>query len=160
MNLEILLDSNSIHFLYKNLNVLRETKDNFSFYILPSQEREINGQLGVEKHKTLKNTLNIYNVEKTPGVFFLNVPNINVSSYFVDSKIAEKIRTVLLKHNCMHIGTSNFMADFDIAYSAFINKYTVLTNDGAGKKDGLYRALKELNIACLSHNEFEKLICF
>ena len=155
--MKILLDSNSIPFLYKYREEIK-TYENFVFYILPSQKREIEKQLGTNKKQILKDTIKIHDVEATAGVFFLNVPNVNVPSYFVNGKTEKHFKQVLLQHNCLHKGQENFLADFDIAYSAFCNKYVVLTNDGAGKKDGLYKALKELNIECLSHEEFLKML--
>ena len=146
-----------IPFIYDNIETIKKI-DNIDFYILPSQENEIDKHLGIRKHKILKDTLKIYKVKQTAGVFFLNVFNINVPRYFVDTNTEKTIKNTLLVHNCNHKGQENFMADFDIAYSAYCNDYTVLTNDGAGKKDGLYRALKELNIQCLSHEEFKSFI--
>lgn len=156
--MNILLDSNSIYFIYQNLLLIQNKTKDINFFYLPSQEIEINKIMSPNKLKLLMETLDLCQATPTAGVFMLNTPGINVERYFVNSSTSDTFKTILKKHNCNHKGQENFMADFDIAYSAMCNKYVVLTNDGAGKKDGLYKALKELNIKCLSHDEFKKLL--
>ena len=85
----------------------------------------------------------------------LNAPCINRNCLFPNNVLAENIKQVLIKHGCKKNNREeNFNHDLNLAISGYLNNYIILTNDGAKNKKGLYKALKELNIQCLSHSEF------
>lgn len=158
---KILLDCNSFDFIQKHITEIDERKSIFEFYYIWSQEIELNNIKELSKRIMLNEIKEQYS-QQTAGVFMLNVPCLNVPSYFIKKELYDKVRLCLEKYHCKkHNKENNFINDLNLAISAYLNKYAVLTNDGAWKnkdeykKQGLLPALKELNIECYSHKEFE-----
>ena len=152
--MNILLDSNSFNFLYDNQDNIKKGKTNLNFFYILSQEKELNKIKNLElKHKLIEIKCTYAN--ETAGAFMLNAPCINRNCLFPNDVLVDNIKQVLTKHGCKKNNREeNFNHDLNLAISGYLNNYVILTNDGAKNKNGLYKALKELNIQSLSHTEF------
>lgn len=152
--MNILLDSNSFNFLFDNQDKIKKIKTNLKFFYILSQELELNKIKNFELKQKLIEIKCTYTNEKA-GLFMLNAPCINRNCLFPNNVLVENIKQVLIKHGCKKNNREeNFNHDLNLAISGYLNNCIILTNDGAKNKKGLYKALKELNIQCLSHSEF------
>ncbi len=157
--MKILLDNNSFDFILHNEKMIQQVQSNFEFYYILSQEIELEKINNLSKKMKLKEIKSTFSQE-TAGVFMINAPCLNRQCYFVEQSIQNKIEKILIKHGCKKNNRQeNFMHDLNLAITAYINKYTVLTNDGNNKKqEGLLSALRELEIDCFSHDDFNSLL--
>lgn len=162
--MNILLDNNTFDFLLENIDKMESIiKKHKLFYIL-SQEIELNK---MKNNKTGEQLIRHARMEiikgdycsEEPGPFMLNTPCINRKCIFPDTNLVDLISNTLKKYGCCKNGRQeNYIHDLNIAITAYNNGYTVVKNDGAKSKKGLYGALKELNIKRVSHEEFRNLI--
>ncbi|UKI42153.1 MAG: hypothetical protein L6V95_03985 [Candidatus Melainabacteria bacterium] len=88
----------------------------------------------------------------------INAPCINKECFFPNSEVVNTIKRILIKHKCLkNHRDNNFKYDLNLAITAYINKFIVLTNDGSGKKDGLLKALKRDEYKMFFNREFENI---
>ena len=155
INVNILLDCNAFDYILEKISLIKDL--NLNFYYIWSQEIELEKISDLNKLLKIKEIKKNYTLE-TAGVFMINAPCINKECFFPNSEVVNTIKRILIKHKCLkNHRDNNFKQDLNLAITAYINKFMVLTNDGSGKKDGLLKALKEMSIKCYSTREFEKI---
>lgn len=162
--MKILLDNNSFDFLLVHMDKIKIISEKHTLYYILSQEIELDKLGKSRKTEQLEKYINLIKIKNShssevPGGFMINAPCVNRPCLFFNSEVLNKCSDILKKHHCMKNNRlENFTHDLNLATTAYIGGYAVLTNDGTGVKDGLYPALKELGIECYSHSEFLNLI--